>query len=49
MLYEKNFLKQLDKQKNKTVYAKITSLTFDERPIEFIEGSVQSGSLNLDG
>lgn len=43
------FLKNLDKSKNKTVYAKITSLTFDELPIETIEGRVTSGSINLDG
>jgi hypothetical protein len=40
MNYDKNFLLELDKQKNKIIYARITALTFDEKPIEFIEGRV---------
>ena len=49
MLYDKNFLLELDKQKNKNTYAKITSLTFDEFPIESIEGRISQGSINIDG
>jgi hypothetical protein len=49
MLYDKEFLLKLDKQKNKTKYARITSLKFDETPIESIEGRVTGGSINLDG
>ena len=49
MQYDRNFLLELDKVKNKTVYAKITKLTFDEYPIEEIEGKVTGGSINIDG
>lgn len=49
MLLDKEFLSKLDKQKNKTIYARITSLTFQETPIEYIEGRVTQGSINLDG
>ena len=49
MLYDKEFLLKLDKSKNKTIYARITSLRFDEAPIEAIEGRVTGGSINLDG
>lgn len=50
MNYDREFLKQLDLQKNKVVYARITSLTFDESPVETIEGRVSSGgSINIDG
>lgn len=43
------FLLDLDKTKNKTTYARITALRFDESPIETIEGRVTQGSINLDG
>ena len=43
------FLLDLDLSKNKTIYAKITALTFDERPIETIEGRVTGGSVSIDG
>ena len=46
---KKEFLLQMDKNRNKTVYAKVTALTFDEMPIETIEGRVTQGSINLDG
>jgi hypothetical protein len=49
MVYDKDFLLQLDKQKNKTIYARITALKFDESPIELIEGRVTQGSINVDG
>jgi hypothetical protein len=45
----KSFLLELDKSKSKTVYARITALTFEESPIETIEGRVTQGSVNLDG
>ena len=45
----KDFLLDLDKSKNKTRYARITALTFDELPIETIEGRVTQGSINVDG
>lgn len=34
---------------NRVLYGRITSLTWDERPIETIEGLVSGGSINLDG
>lgn len=49
MFYDKDFLLQLDKIKNKTIYARITALTFDEAPIETAEGRVTTGSINVDG
>lgn len=49
MLYDKNFLLTLDKEKNKTIYVRITALTFDEKPLETIEGRATSGSINVDG
>ena len=49
MMYDKDFLLQLDKSKNKTIFARITALTFDELPVETIEGRVTQGSVNIDG
>lgn len=49
MLYDKDFLLKLDASKNKTIYARITALQFDEAPIETIEGRVTAGSINIDG
>ena len=49
MLYDKDFLLKLDKEKNKVIYARITALTFQETPVEYIEGRVTQGSINLDG
>ena len=49
MLYDKEFLLKLDKSKNKTIYARITALQFNESPIEYIEGRVIGGSINIDG
>jgi hypothetical protein len=40
MLYDREFLLKLDKIKHKIIYARITSLTFSETPIEYIEGRV---------
>ena len=49
MLYPEDFLRSLDQQRNKIVYARVTALTFDERPLEQIEGRITSGSINIDG
>ena len=43
------FLKQLDKDNEKEVYAKIISLTQDEQPLEAIEGKVTKGTINING
>lgn len=49
MLYDKDFLLELDKDRNKIIYARITALQFNETPIEYIEGRVTQGSINIDG
>lgn len=49
MRYDSEFLKKLDKQKHKVIYVKITALTFEETPIETIEGRITGGSINIDG
>ena len=49
MLYDKEFLLNLDKERNKTIYAKIIALNIEESPIETIEGRVTQGSINIDG
>lgn len=49
MFYDRDFLLELDKQKNKIIYARVIALTFEETPIETIEGRVTQGSINLDG
>ena len=43
------FLLDLDKIRNKKIYAKVTALTFTEAPIQSIEGRVTGGSVNIDG
>ena len=48
-LLDTEFLNQLHKERERDIYARITLLTFDERPIEYIEGKVTGGSINLDG
>jgi hypothetical protein len=49
MLYDKNFLLNLDKYPHRVVYARVTALTFQEAPIERIEGRVTQGSISVDG
>ncbi len=49
MLYSEEFLKRLDEHREKTIYAKIISLDLEENPIEQVEGTVTSGSVNVDG
>lgn len=48
-LLDTNFLRQLDKENQKEIFAKIISLNLDEEPIEQIEGRVTGGSINIDG
>ena len=43
------FLKRLDADREREVYAKIIALTFDEDPTEEITGKVTQGSINIDG
>lgn len=48
-LFDQDFLKELFENKNRTIFARITALTKEELPIEFIEGKVTGGSINIDG
>ena len=49
MIKDYDFLRKLDQEKKRTMYARITSLTWDENPIEYIEGRITNGSINIDG
>lgn len=49
MIYSQDFLKKLSQQKNRMIYARVVALTWDELPIESIEGSLTGGSINIDG
>lgn len=49
MFYDKEFLKRLDLERNKTIYGKITALQLNEQPIQSIEGRITGGSINIDG
>ena len=48
-IQDKVFLNQLFTSQEREIYARITTLTFDEFPIEYIEGKVTDGSINIDG
>ena len=44
-----NFLLELDQQRHRVTYARITALNFNELPIECIEGRITTGTVNIDG
>ena len=46
---DKEFLRKLDSLHEREVYARIELMTFDELPIESIEGKITGGSINIDG
>lgn len=48
-LVDKPFLREVDQYPIRVVYARLVSLTFDEKPRGTIEGKVVSGSINVDG
>lgn len=48
-LLDNIFLHELDSNRNRITYARITSLTADQYPIERIEGVVTAGSITIDG
>lgn len=48
-LLDREFLKKLDQEKDKQIFARLIALTADEYPIEQIEGRVTQGSINIDG
>ena len=43
------FLKKFDETKLKEQYVKLIVLTFDEKPIQQIQGKITSGSITFDG
>ena len=47
-ILDQNFLRRLDLVKNKSIYAKIILLNWNEEPIEEIQGKITSGSINID-
>lgn len=48
-LMDKEFLRKLDRNNQREVYAKIISLNMDELPIEEISGKVSQGTISIDG
>ena len=48
-LFDLDFLQNLLTKNNRTLYARVTALTQDELPIEYIEGKATAGSVNIDG
>ena len=49
LIYDKQFLKQLDEQQTRETYAKLTLLSLADKPLQQIEGKVSTGSINVDG
>ena len=48
-LFDLDFLIELFSQKEREIFARITALDLEELPIEYIEGKVTGGSVNVDG
>lgn len=48
-LVDKDFLAVLDANRQRDIYARIIALTFQEEPVELLEGRVTQGSINVDG
>lgn len=48
-LQDKFFLKELDQQKERIIYARVVVLDWEEYPIVEISGMVTGGSVNIDG
>lgn len=48
-LNDKEFLYELDRQKNRITFVRIIALTHDEKPLQQIEGRATGGSVNIDG
>ena len=48
-LNDKEFLTKLFTSTEREIYARITALTSNEMPIEYIEGRAIDGSINIDG
>lgn len=48
-LLDKDFLKQLDEQRTREVFARVIALDFSENPIEEISGRITQGSISING
>ena len=48
-MFDKDFLSQICQQQHRETFAKIIALTFDEYPVETLEGKITTGSINVDG
>lgn len=48
-MLDNNFLVQLQSYRHREIYARVTLLSWEELPIERIEGKVTGGSINIDG
>ena len=48
-LHDKEFLKQLTENREKTTYVRITALDSQNNPVEMVEGRITQGSINIDG
>ena len=48
-LLDTEFLKKISEEHNREIYVKITSLDFDEHPIEEIQGRASQASISIDG
>lgn len=49
MQYNDIFLNELFAHPEREITARITALNFQEKPMEFIEGKITGGSINIDG
>lgn len=48
-LLDIDFLTKLQSFRHREIYARVTCLSWEEQPIEWIEGKVTGGSINIDG
>ena len=46
---DEEFLYKILTNKEREIFARITALTFSEKALEFIEGKITGGSINIDG
>lgn len=48
-LLDKDFLMSLQSSHHREIYARITTLSWDEHQLEYIEGKITGGNINIDG
>lgn len=48
-MYNKDFLRQLDQDRHRIIYAKIIAMNFNEQELEEVDGVFTGGSINIDG